>query len=140
MVVIDTCVVVAGLRSRTGASHRILGMIATEAVDYAVSVPLFLEYEDVLKRPAMRRDLRLTVAEVDVVLDLLAAASHHAKLHFLWRPQLRDPKDEMVLETAANAGADAIVTFNRADFLPAATAFSLAVIHPKDYLVRRASP
>jgi predicted nucleic acid-binding protein len=65
---------------------------------------------------------------------LLAAKSSHIKLHFLWRPQLRDSNDEMVLETAVNTGADAIVTFNRADFLPAATAFSLAVIYPKDYL------
>lgn len=142
-VVIDTNVVVAGLRSNAGASYRILELIASDAVEFAISVPLFLEYEDVLKRPAMRRALRLTVSEVDTVLDVLAAKSSHAKLHFLWRPQLRDPKDEMVLETAANAGAVAIVTFNRADFLPAATAFSLDVIYPKDFLAlitRRTSP
>jgi putative PIN family toxin of toxin-antitoxin system len=141
--VIDTNVVVAGLRSSTGGSYRILELIAADAVDFVISVPLFLEYEDVLTRPAMRRALRLTVAEVDTVLDVLAAKSSHAKLHYLWRPQLRDPKDEMVLETAANAGAEAIVTFNQADFLPAATAFSLAVIYPKDFLARitrRTSP
>jgi putative PIN family toxin of toxin-antitoxin system len=142
-VVIDTNVIVAGLRSCAGASYRILELIAADGVDFAISVPLFLEYEDVLKRPAMRRTLGLTVADVDIVLDVLAAKSRHAKLHFLWRPQLRDPKDEMVLETAANAGVTAIVTFNTRDFLPAATAFSLDVIHPKDYLARiarRTSP
>ena len=142
-VVVDTNVVVAGLRSGAGASHRILNLIAAGSVDFAISVPLFLEYEDVLKRPAMRRSLGLTVREVDVVLDVLAAKSSHIKLHFLWRPQLRDPKAEMVLETAANAGADAIITFNQSDFLPAATDFSLAIIYTKDYLVRmhrRTSP
>ena len=142
-VVIDTNVVVAGLRSSTGASYRILELIADDAVDFAISVPLFLEYEDVLKRPAMRRALKLSVKEVDTVLDVLATKSSHVKLHFLWRPQLRDSNDEMVLEAAVNAGADAIVTFNRADFLPAATAFSLAVIYPKEYLnrmTRRTSP
>lgn len=142
IVVLDTNVVVAGLRSSTGASFRILDMIAAGSVDFALSVPLFLEYEDVLKRPAMRRALGLSVPDVDTVLDVLAAKSRNTKLHFLWRPQLRDPKDEMVLETAANAGARAIVTFNRSDFLPAATAFKLDVIFPKDYLAhtRRASP
>lgn len=142
-VVIDTNVVVAGLRSSTGASHRILDLISHDAVDFAISVPLFLEYEDALKRPAMRRSLGLTVQEVDTVLDVLAAKSRHTSLHFLWRPQLRDPKDEMVLETAANAGATAIVTFNHADFLPAANDFSLTVIYPKDYLAQvtgRAKP
>jgi putative PIN family toxin of toxin-antitoxin system len=136
IVVIDTNVVVAGLRSNSGASHRILELIAADAVDFAISIPLFLEYEEVLKRPTMRRALGLSVQDVDTVLDVLAAKSSHTKLHFLWRPQLRDPKDEMVLETAANAGAAAIVTFNHADFLPAATAFSLDVIYPKDYLAR----
>lgn len=133
-VVIDTNVVVAGLRSSAGASHQLLGLIAADVVDFAISVPLFLEYEDVLKRPAMRRALRLTVAEVDTVLDVLAAKASHTKLHFLWRPQLRDPSDEMVLETAANAAVQAIITFNRDDFLPAATAFTIDVLFPKDLL------
>lgn len=142
IVVIDTNVLVAGLRSSAGASHRILGGIASGAVTFAISVPLFLEYEDVLKRPAMRRALGLTVAEVDTVLDVLAAKCRQTKLHYLWRPQLRDPNDEMVLETAANAGAKAIVTFNHADFLPAASSFNIDVIFPRDYLahIRRASP
>lgn len=133
-VVIDTNVVVAGLRSSAGASYQLLGLIAADAVDFAISVPLFLEYEDVLKRPAMRRAMGLTVAEVDTVLDVLAAKASHTKLHFLWRPQLRDPNDEMVLETAANAAAQAIITFNRDDFLPAATAFTIDVLFPKDLL------
>lgn len=132
--VIDTNVIVAGLRSSMGASHRILEAIASDQADIALSVPLFLEYEDVLKRPEIRRDNGLSLADVDVILDVLAAKSRHTTFHFLWRPQLRDPKDEMVLETAANAGADCIVTFNRKDFLPAATAFNIDILFPKDYL------
>lgn len=135
-VVIDTNVVVAGLRSSAGASYRILGLIASDGVDFAISVPLFLEYEAVLKRSSIRRSLGLTIHDVDTILDVLAAKASHAALHFLWRPQLRDPNDEMVLETAANAGAAGIVTFNHKDFLSAATALSIAVIYPKDYLIR----
>lgn len=141
IVVLDTNVIVAGLRSNMGASFRILELIAAGSVDFAISVPLFLEYEDVLKRPAMLRDTGLSVQDVDTVLDVLAAKARHTRLHFLWRPQLRDANDEMVLETAVNADAGAIITFNHTDFLPAATAFKLDVIFPKDYLahIRRAS-
>lgn len=135
-VVIDTNVLVAGLRSSLGASHRLLGMIGDGELDIAISVPLFLEYESVLKRPAMRKALRLTGGDIDAVLAIVAARARHVPLHFLWRPQLRDPQDEMVLETAVNAEATAIITFNVRDFHPAAATFGLAVLTPADHLPR----
>jgi len=69
-----------------------------------------------------------------MILDLIAARGHHAPLDFMWRPQLRDADDEMVLEAATNGGADAIVTFNQRDFLPAATTFGVRILTPGDYL------
>ncbi len=133
-IVIDTNVLVAGLMSRNGASHQILRGIALDVVDFAVSVPLFLEYEDVLKRPSLVRQTGLSAKDIDMVLNLLAANGHQTLLDFMWRPQLRDADDEMVLEAATNGGAAAIVTFNQRDFLPAATTFGLRVITPGDYL------
>ena len=133
-VVIDTNVLVAGLMSQRGASYQLLRGIALDVVDLVISVPLFLEYEDVLKRPTIVRQTGLAAKDIDLVLDLIAGRAHQASLHFMWRPQLRDPKDEMVLEAATNGGAGAIVTFNQQDFLPAATDFSIRVISPSEYL------
>jgi putative PIN family toxin of toxin-antitoxin system len=133
-VVLDTNVLIAGLLSRNGASHLILRGVALDVVDFAISVPLFLEYEDVLKRAAFLRRTGLSPIDVDAILDVIAANGHQAPLDFMWRPQLRDAGDEMVLEAATNGGADAIVTFNQRDFLPAATAFGLRVITPAIYI------
>lgn len=91
---------------------------------------LWLEYESVLKRPEMQRMHGLSGSDVDVFLDALAILVEPVSLHYRWRPQLRDPKDEMVLETALNASADALVTFNQRDFLPAAEHFGLRLLLP----------
>jgi putative PIN family toxin of toxin-antitoxin system len=133
-VVLDTNVLVAGLMSRRGASHQILRGIAFDLVDLVISVPLFLEYEAVLKRPSVLRQTGLGVKDMDAVLDLIAGRARQAPLYFTWRPQLRDADDEMVLEAATNGGAGAIVTFNQRDFLPQATTFSVRVVAPGDYL------
>ena len=107
-IVLDTNVLAAGLMSRNGVSHQILRGIALDVVDFVVSVPLFLEYEDVLKRPSFVRQTGLSAKDIDMVLDLLAANGHQTLLDFMWRPQLRDANDEMVLEAATNGGAAAI--------------------------------
>lgn len=91
---------------------------------------LWLEYESVLKRPEIGRMHGLGAGEVNVLLDALAILVEPVSMNYLWRPQLRDPKDEMVLEIALNAGADALVTFNRRDFLPAAEHFHLRLLSP----------
>jgi putative PIN family toxin of toxin-antitoxin system len=134
MVVIDTNVLVAGLMSRRGASHLILRGIALDVVDFSISVPLYLEYEDVLKRPGIIRQTGLSAKDIDMLLDLIAEKGHQTPLHFSWKPQLRDAKDEMVLEAATNGGAQAIITFNQRDFLPASSAFDISIISPCDYL------
>lgn len=114
---LDTNVLVAGLWSREGASFRLLELARRGRVEPALSVPLVLEYEMVLKRRA--RELRLAPADIDAVLDWLCAIGHQQRIHFLWRPTLRDPRDELVLELAVAAGCHQIVTFNRKDFVGA---------------------
>ena len=97
---------------------------------------LFLEYEDVLKRPEQREVSGLTLAQVDIALSALAAAVEPVEVHFAWRPQLADPDDEMVLDVAVNGRADALVTHNMADFAQAAPRFGLTLLRPGEFLER----
>ncbi len=96
--------------------------------------PLFLEYEDALKRPEHQLVHRLTPEAVDEFLAELAALVEPVEVHFQWRPQSRDPNDEMVLEAAINGHADALVTYNIKDFAEAAERFRILVLRPGDLL------
>jgi putative PIN family toxin of toxin-antitoxin system len=131
--VLDTNVVVAGLRSRRGASYRLLESLPSRLFTPLLSVPLMFEYEAVLKRERQRAAMALGMSDVESVLDMLAAASEHVRLYYLWRPLLPDPKDEMVIELAVTGRADAIVTFNARDFSAAAQRFGFAVTTPRDF-------
>lgn len=96
--------------------------------------PLFLEYEDVLKRPEHRLAHGLTENQIDEFLAELAALIEPVEVHFQWRPQTRDPNDEMVLEAAINGQADALVTYNVADFAAAGERFEIAIMRPAELL------
>lgn len=113
-IVIDTSVFISALQSSRGASHQLLTLVGTDLFEIALSVPLVLEYEEAAKRLA---DLTgLADEDVDDIIDYLCTAGHHQEVHFLWRPVLRDPEDDHVLELAAVAGCDTIVTHNIKDF------------------------
>jgi putative PIN family toxin of toxin-antitoxin system len=135
-IVIDTSVVVSALRSRLGASNRLLRLVALGRVRPLVTTSLFLEYEAVLKRPAQLLASRLRTTDVDRILAALAAAREPVEVRFRWRPQLADVADEMVLEAAVNGKADALVTHNSRDFAAAARRFGLLVLTPSE-LIRR---
>ena len=96
--------------------------------------PLFLEYEDVLKRPEQLAVSHLSLADVDTALDALAALIEPVEAHLSWRPQLPDPDDEMVLEAAINGRADALVTYNATHFRVAAARFGLRLARPADII------
>jgi putative PIN family toxin of toxin-antitoxin system len=128
--VLDTDVMVAAFRSQIGASRQILLAAVARRFELLLSVPLVLEYEAVLNRPEHLAASGLTSVEVEHVLDDLAAVAKPVKLAFRWRPRLRDPNDDMVLETAVNGNADAIVTFNQRDFEEAKRSFACAVLLP----------
>jgi putative PIN family toxin of toxin-antitoxin system len=128
--VLDMGVLVAALRSNKGASRQLLLAALDRRFELLLSVPLILEYEAVLTRREHLLASGLNTKEVGLVLDDLAAVARAVRLAFRWRPRLPDPDDDMVLETAVNGNADAIVTFNRRDFEPAGRTLDCAVILP----------
>jgi putative PIN family toxin of toxin-antitoxin system len=136
-VILDTNVLIAGLRSRRGASFALLERLSAEEFEISVSVPLVLEYEAVARRQS--RELGLTHDEIDKVLDFLCHVAHHRQIFFLWRPFLRDPSDDMVLEVAVEAGCPYIVTFNLGDFV-GIEQFGLSAITPAQFLTLLGAP
>ncbi len=132
--VLDTDVVVAGFRSERGASRQILLTALQERFELLVSVPLFLECEAVLTRPEQLAAMGASQVEVLALLDKIVAVAVPVSFSFRWRPALFDQSDDMVLETAVNGGATAIVTFNRRDFLLVPKQFHCAVLSPSQAL------
>jgi len=135
-VVLDTSVLVAGLRTRLGAGNAVLRLVATKRLTTLATPPLFLEYEDVLKRAEQRLAHGLSVAEIDELLAELAALVEPVDVRFLWRPQTRDPAEEMVIEAAINGDADAVITYNIGDFLEPCKRFGIEVLRPGELLKR----
>jgi putative PIN family toxin of toxin-antitoxin system len=128
--VTDTNVLVAALRSRFGASRELLLAALNRRFETLISVPLLLEYESVLKRPEHLEATMLSRRDVDTVLSDLMAVPREVSLAYRWRPKIRDPKDDMVFETAVNGGAKAIVTFNTQHFAEAGKEFGIQVMLP----------
>jgi putative PIN family toxin of toxin-antitoxin system len=125
--VLDTDVLVAAFRSDAGASRQVLEAARAHRFELLLSVPLMLEYESVLTRP---EHLAACGASREDVLDELALVGKRVELMIRTRPMLPDPNDEMVLETAINGRADAIVTFNERDFRPVVARFRCSVVRP----------
>lgn len=128
--VIDTNILVAATRNRLGPSFALLQLVRTGQLVMCCNPALFLEYEDVLKRADQLTASGLSVADIDAILNELAGLIEPVTTHYQWRPQLHDPADEMVLEAAVNAQADAILTYNLRDFKPAQR-FGMAVLNPQ---------
>ena len=130
--VLDTDVMVAALRSPTGASRWLLKAALGNRIATVVSVPLILEYEAVLTRPEHLAFSKLTETEVIEIIDAIATVSIHARLSFRWRPLLSDANDDMVLETAINGGAGLLVTFNIRDFGSVGESFGCRAVLPRE--------
>ena len=129
-VVLDTSVLVAAWRSRNGASFELLRRLRDDDFEVAVSVPLILEYEAVLLRHLAGS---LTADDVGAFVDFLCARGRCQTIFYLWRPFLKDPNDDMVVEVAVAASCDAIVTHNIRDFERAAE-LGLAILTPREFL------
>ena len=132
-IVIDTNVCVSALRSKRGASHRLLLLVGGTDIEIALSVPLVVECEDAAKLMAYVTCLDDT--DVDDIIDYLCSAASLHEIHFLWRPVLKDPRDDHVLELAVEAGCDIIVTHNVKDF-GGCKHFGIEAIRPGELLRR----
>jgi putative PIN family toxin of toxin-antitoxin system len=130
-IVIDTNVVIAALRSRRGASFKLLSLIGRGYFEYAISVPLVFEYEEVALRHAA--ELGISSNAVHAILDRLCFWAEKRLIFFLWRPHLVDPEDDMVLELAIESRAHYIVSYNIRDF-GNLEQFGIEVLTPKDFL------
>jgi putative PIN family toxin of toxin-antitoxin system len=127
---IDTNILVAATRNRLGPSFALMQLVRSEKVTMCCSPALFLEYEEVLNRADQLAASGLLVSDMDAILNELAGKLVPVKTHYQWKPQLRDPADEMVLEAAVNAQVQAIVTYNLRDFGPAKL-FGIPVLNPE---------
>ncbi len=130
-IVLDTNVLVSGLRSWRGASFRLLRLVGKGLFQTVLSVPLALEHESATKRQS--RSLGLTHSDLDDILDYLCKVSERRQIFYLWRPCLRDPGDDMVLELAVEAEPAFIVTHNLRDFA-GAEQFGQGVVTPGAFL------
>ena len=135
-IVLDTNVLVMALRSRRGASFRLLSELPSTDFQIVLTIPLYTEYQDVLSRPEVL-ELGYTQNNIKELTRYLASISHKQEIYYLWRPWLKDPKDDMVLEAAFASQSKYIVTYNSKDFVGKGIEESFAIrpLNAKDFLI-----
>jgi putative PIN family toxin of toxin-antitoxin system len=131
MVIIDTNVILSGLKSQKGQSYKILQKILNGGIHFAISVPLVLEYEAVLKRE-LNRDI-FTDRDINDFINFICKAGEPTKIYYLWRPFLKDPYDDHILEVAITANCKYIITYNKKDFEKAKD-IGIQAITPYEYM------
>ena len=130
-VVIDTNILVSALKSRRGASYRLISLLPSKKFSIVISVPLMIEYESVLGRENLSSEI--TQEDISDFIDFLCHIANCQNIFFLWRPFLPDPSDDLVLEAAVAGGCDAILTYNKRHFRNIEK-FGLRVFDSKEFL------
>ncbi|WP_456417585.1 putative toxin-antitoxin system toxin component, PIN family [Thiolapillus sp.] len=133
-VVIDTNVIIAALKSKQGAAYKLLISLPNDVYKPNISVPLFVEYESVAKRAGMVAGL--TGEEINAILDYILSKSSIREIFYLWRPYLKDPKDDLVLEVAVESQSKYIITFNKKDF-KGIEKFGIKALTPQEFMIER---
>jgi putative PIN family toxin of toxin-antitoxin system len=133
-IVVDTNVLLSGLRSRLGASYKLLSLLNDPRWQLNISIALIFEYEAVLKRE--KQQLNLTDSDIDTLLNGICAIASKHQPYFLWRPSARDPNDDFLIDLAVKCQADYIITYNQKDLVEASK-FSIKVITPKQFLLQQ---
>ena len=130
-VVIDTNVFITSLKSKNGASFKLLFEVSKEQFELNISPVLIFEYEDVAKRKSTK--LALSNSQIDSILDMICKSSNKCQIFYLWRPFLKDPKDDFILELAIESQSEFIITYNVNDF-KGVDKFGIKVATPKEFL------
>ncbi len=131
-VVLDTNVLVAAVRSQLGASFALVSAIPAPEFQPCLSVGLYAEWQEVLSRPENVPPGR-SAEDAVAFVRYLASQAHLQEIHFLWRPFLADPDDDMVLELAVAAGCRHIITHNVRDF-HGSEQLGVTALSPRDFL------
>lgn len=134
-IVLDTNVLVAAARSSRGAAYAVVSQLPSPKFEIALSVPLYVEYQDVLTRPEMMK-AQYTFDDAIGFTRYLSSIAHKQNIYFLWRPWLKDPKDDMVLEAAIASQSRYIVTHNLKDFVDkdVEETFGIYPVSPQQFL------
>jgi len=130
-IVVDTNVLLSGLKSNRGYSYKLIEQLPSRRFDVCVSVPLILEYESVLLNH--RETIGMSESDIKSVLDYLCLVGQKTNIYYLWRPFLKDPFDDHVLEVAVNSKSRYIVTHNKKDFQNVEQ-FGINALTPKEFL------
>ena len=134
LVTVDTNVIYSALFSNLGASHRILRLILDEKVNLALSLPIFLEYYDVLSREETLAKLNLSIHEIEDILDLLVLLAKKQSIYFLLRPNLIDEKDNIFFECAFASNSEYLLTSNVRHFKTSELkGFNFKISTPEDF-------
>ena len=131
-IVIDTNVFINSLKSKNGASYKLLYEVLRNKFQQNISSTLIFEYESVAKRSEM--NIKLTHNQIDSIIDMLCNWSNYCQVYFLWRPFLKDAKDDFVLELAIESNSKYIITYNVKDFR-GIEKFNIKAITPKEFLI-----
>jgi len=129
-VVLDTNVLVAAMRSRLGASFRLLSLLGDRRWRPNLTVATAREYEAVLKRDC--REFGLSETDIDDALDAIVSRAGLHRQYFLWRPIASDPNDDFVMEAAIASRSDFIITFNKRDF-PESRVFGIECLTQQEF-------
>ncbi len=135
LLTLDTNIIFQALSSKNGASYFILQLVKNRKIKIALSVSLFTEYEDVLKRKQSLNYFGLQIQDIDKFLRFIAYIAKTFEIYYLFRPNLRDEKDNMLIELAITSQSEYLVTNNIKDFKNAELKFDqLKVITPKEFV------
>ena len=135
--ILDTNVLVAGLRSSLGASYALLQIVGQGTFDHGLTASLVLEYEAVLKRPGV---VPIVEGDVDRLIDFLCTTGKRRAVRYRLRPAAADPDDDLVLEAAVATGSSWIVTHNVRDMVEGARRYGIELLTPGEALKRLGEP
>lgn len=130
-IVIDTNVILAGLRSKKGASYKLLTMLNDQRFQINISATLIFEYEEVLKRE--QQQISLTNEDIDDIINGICYLANHHEIFYIWRPLAKDKDDDFLIDLALKCQAQFIISYNNKDLKPIEK-FGISILTPKQFL------
>ncbi len=131
LIILDTNVILSSLQSNKDKAFELISQVGTGMFDCAVSVPLILEYEAVLKNHLDKGII--SDSDIEDFIDYLCTAGIKTRIFYLWRPYLKDQFDDHVLELAISAGAERVITYNKKGFRRA-EGLGIRIQTPREFL------